>query len=89
MYVICLSHTVLASRLPVHLDTVYCSPHARLSGTPAFLTKLALERVESCPFKGEEVKQLKEEVAEALEGLRLQHSREPEDRSDVPIVFAT
>ena len=59
--------------------------YARRAGTPELLTQLALGGVGSCFFKGaEEVKQLKEEVVDAIKEHGLKLSRELQDMEDVP-----
>ena len=56
-------------------------------GTPELLLRLAVGRVEHCPFPAEEVLQLREQVQEALEQAGHGVRRADGDRSDVPIDF--
>ena len=47
--------------------------------------KLALGRVDSCPFESESIAELKDETIAVLEEHGLRIERNPTDRSDIPI----
>ena len=55
--------------------------------TPDLLMRLALGRVEACPFDSREVSELKESVIKELASEGLHLTRKAEDRADVPIDF--
>ena len=55
--------------------------------TPDLLMRLALGRVEVCPFDSREVSELKESVIKELASEGLHLTRKAEDRADVPMDF--
>ena len=56
-------------------------------GPPELLMKLALGRVDSCPFESESIEKLKGETIAVLEEHGLRMERNPVDRSDIPIDY--
>ena len=60
---------------------------ARRAGTTDLLAKLAVGRVETCPFDTSEIQDLRRRIIEALAECGLHLNRTPDDRSDVPVDF--
>ena len=58
---------------------------ARQAGTTDLLARLALRRVESCPFRG--IQDLRLRIILALAECGLHLDRAPDDRKDVPVGF--
>ena len=58
---------------------------ARQACTTDVLTRLALGRVDSCPFNVEEIRGLRKQIVQGLTNRGLHLNRNPHDRSDVPV----
>ena len=56
-------------------------------GPPELLMKLAMGRVDSCPFESESIAKLKEETIAVLEEHGLRMERNPIEHSDIPIDY--
>ena len=61
--------------------------YARRKGTPELLARLALGKVDKCPFNAREVQELRDSIIDALESREIHLERMSEDRTNVPVDF--